>query len=305
MLNDFMDELREELIARNAEDMADVLQYFDEVITDRKENGEDIEEILSSLGSPKKIVESLYGKDKGISSADEDEVRNERLVFPQARQIKVDSADYYFEILPSENDDAVLEFESDRSKTLVSRFRHEKLEIEEEYAYHGLGFLRGLFTKLSGKNSRTLHATLYVPKNRKISVEFDNVSGDLRFSSLDLKTLEIDSVSGTVAISDCTLSDLEAESVSGNIVLLHSYIGNKAGFDLVSGSFSATQLACRKITAETVSGNIDLSMMSRRDETGISVSSRDLDLDLRSKHKKNTLRLESVSGNITYRFIDD
>ena len=61
MMYEFIEELRFELCKKDVNDMEDVLSYFEEMIKDRMENGEEIEDILADLGDPKRIADTLFG----------------------------------------------------------------------------------------------------------------------------------------------------------------------------------------------------------------------------------------------------
>ena len=60
MLNDYLERINKELEARNIAEREDILNYLEEMILDREENGEDEEAIIASLGTPEEVVAGLF-----------------------------------------------------------------------------------------------------------------------------------------------------------------------------------------------------------------------------------------------------
>ena len=100
MIEEYLKRLKEALNKKNIPETEDVLQYFEEIIEDRVEQGEDLEDVLRDLGEPEQIVKAFDGKEesprKERNANDEDLCRS---VYYGIRTINITAESYDFRFL--------------------------------------------------------------------------------------------------------------------------------------------------------------------------------------------------------------
>lgn len=306
MLYEFIEELRFELCKKEIDDIEDVLSYFEEMIKDRMENGEDIEAILADLGDPKHIADSLFGDQSEVREPEKKmESALERMTFTDVKEIITETVSYNFAFKAAHGKEVVLEYDSDEYSTLKSELHHGKLKIEQEFKYNGLDSLRALFSRFSSKGKKRAYtATLYIPTDARLDFDIENVSGDLSFSDLRNGKLDLDNVSGDLRFDFCVFEKADMESVSGDINMSDTAFEREISIDLVSGDLKMDRSSCPEIDIDTVSGDIDLLLNEKRSNTSVSISG----LHKNTKYKTDgnaSLKIDTVSGKVNYAFIDD
>ena len=306
MLYEFIEELRFELCKKEVEDIENVLSYFEEMIRDRMENGEDIETILADLGEPKFIADSLFGEQNEVKAPERKvESGMHRTTFADVREIKSDTVSYNIGFRHAPDKEVILEYEDDEYSTLEYSLRGRKLHIEQKFKYHGLESLRALFSSFSSKGRKhAYNATLYIPADEDIDIDVDNVSGDFSFSNLKSGKLDLDTVSGDVSFHSSAFTEADIDGVSGDIDLTDTLLVDEVSIDLVSGDLKMNRCVCPKIKIDTVSGDIDLLLNEKRSNTNVSISG----LHRNTEYKTGgdaSLKIETVSGKVNYSFIED
>ena len=306
MMYEFIEELRFELCKKDVNDMEDVLSYFEEMIKDRMENGEEIEDILADLGDPKRIADTLFGDQvEGKVPEKKAETPAQTASFTGVKKIETETVSYNIDFRLTDGEEVTLEYESDEFSTLKYSLHHEKLHIEQEYAYNGLDSLRALFSRFSSKGKkRPYHATLCIPADIDLDIEIDNVSGDLCFSGLRCGKLDIETVSGDLRFDACAFDEADFENVSGDVRIADTVFENEISIDNVSGDLQMERCGCPSIDIDTVSGNVDLLLNEKRSNTSVSISG----LHKNTKYKTDgsaTLKVDTVSGKVNCSFIDD
>ncbi len=303
---EFIEELRFELCKKDVEDMEDILSYFEEMIRDRMEGGEDIESILADLGDPKLIADSLFeDREESAVSKDKSEISESKTAFADVQKISTETVSYNIDFRLADGEEVVLEYENDEFSTLKYSLHHGKLLIEQEYEYRGLDSLRSLLSRFSSKGKkRSYHATLYIPADIDLDIQIDNVSGDLSFFELRCGKLDIDTVSGDLRFDSCAFDDTEIDGVSGDIAITDTVFENEISIELVSGNLRMDRCGCPDIDIENVSGNIDLLLNEKRSNTSVSISGLRRNKEYKTDGNAS-LKIETVSGKVNYSFIED
>lgn len=112
----------------------------------------------------------------------------------------------------------------------------------------------------SGKGNVSKHRkdlTVEIPRN--ITLEIDQVSGNIESNMLNLKSLDIDIVSGNTRIDTLNVNDLNIENVSGNINI-KSINAVDIDIDTVSGNVNLGIVSGKWVEIDSVSGDITLSL---------------------------------------------
>ncbi len=306
MLYEFIEELRFELCKKDVDDMEDVLSYFEEMIKDRMENGEDIESILADLGDPRHIADTLFDDHKEEKVPEKKaEPSAQTATFAGVEKICMETVSYNIDFRLAEGEEVTLEYESDEFSTLKYSLHHGKLEIEQEYEYKGLDSLRALFSRISSKGKkRSYNAVLGIPADIDLDIEIDNVSGDLSFSDLRCGNLDINTVSGDLRFDACGFDEAEIDGVSGDIRISDSVFENEISIEVVSGDLQMDRCGCPDIDIETVSGNVDLLLNEKRSNTSVSISGLHRHTEYKSDGSAS-LNIDTVSGKVNYSFIED
>ena len=304
MLNEYLNELRKQLELRKVADAAEITAYFAEIIEDRTDNGEDLETVLEKLGDPKTVAEG-FGAERIETVTSSDDKETVEMEFADVKKIDIDSVSYCYEFLPSNDGMFRIRYEKDSVSSLDVSYKHGKVEIEQDYPEFNLGSILQRWINRS-KNGFTspYQAWIYVPGDPVADLEIDNVSGSLDFRNVVLGETEINSVSGKIEMDETQLDSLDCDCVSGKMQMNDVSIKDALESECISGNITIDRIRCSEISIESVSGSIDISILGRKEDAKVRVSS------VRSSESYNgngdsSLKLETVSGKIRYEFLGD
>ena len=307
MMNEYIEALSLELQRRNISEKDDIIQYFQEMITDRLEAGESIEDILHSLGEPSDVVNSLFGKQETPETEHEKENKGYRryVEFVDISDVKVENISYDICFHTSESEKTVIEYDDDEYSTLKIDCEHHRLKIEQEYSIKGLSSLFSSLSRIFSKNAQNSNhkycADIYLPKNADLDMKIDNTSGELRFDSIEIGKLKLDTVSGDVEMDHCVFEDVDSDFVSGDLKICDVTIEDSLSADTVSGDLSIDMLRCEKIDIDSVSGDIDLLIDGERKDYDIRISKLMKDISYTGE-RNSSLKVDTVSGDIRFDF---
>ena len=143
---------------------------------------------------------------------------------------------------------------------------------------------------------------IYCPKDKMFDLCINTVSGDVKVKDVKCDEIEFESVSGDMKLQDVFSRDLNIDTVSGDFNSQKITIIDTFKAQSVSGDFNINNLKCDEITIETVSGDVDLSVDGNMDDYNIHEESLRKNVSYESKGNKS-LEIETVSGDISYRFL--
>jgi len=308
MLNDYLQLLKQELESRNINDSDEIIAYFEEMISDRLDNGENLEDILHKLGEPEIVAESFGKREEDTPSFKEKET--ETLDFQSIHSLNIETVSYSYSFLPSADSLFHITYEKDESTSLnisASHNRHgEDIEIEQDFSEFNLGNILLRWADRKNKKTRDIkyQAWISIPMQQKTDLEIDNVSGDLYFKDICLADTEIDNVSGRITMESVSFRSLECSSVSGTINMEDLKIEEDLEIDSTSGDIQAERILCEEIDINTVSADVDLTMIGSKQDFDIEISK------LRSSESYEgdgdlSLSIHTISGKISYRFTEE
>ncbi len=305
MLNEYLVDLAVELEKRGVSDVKDTVQYFEEMMTDRMENGETVEDIIASMGTPKDVVASLYGYQEEAETKEIPEDSLHVMSFPDVRDIKIENVTYDIDFIPSDGGEVVLEYNDDKYCTLNVSFQHGKLKIGQEYAFKGItalfASLAKIFSDKDNNNAGRYKATISLPVDLKPDLDMETVSGDVALNGINIGDFDLDTVSGDVKLSGCSLNDCSLESVSGDFDIRDLTVAKKFDCDLVSGDIRLDRIACEKIDIDSVSGDVDILVDGARVDYDIKVSKVLKDISIKG-NRRSCLKVDTVSGDVRFDF---
>ena len=309
MLNEYLEMIEEQLDRRNIneDEKEDILQYIEEMITDRVENGESEDEVIASLGTADKLIDDLFPDTKVDYVEEEDLVRRRNISFADVKKIDIDSTNYDFSFAVSDDDRVYVEYDSDEYLSLDIRFEHGILKINQHNSIQGIGYLftslSKMFSKKGISSSRKYEAIINLPKYRDLKFDIDNVSGDMRFADISADEMKVDSVSGDLYFQSCDFAKLKIECVSGDIEMNDVTVEDKCKLQTVSGDIRAEELESKEIRMETVSGDVEVLIRGERSDTDVRVE-KPLNETTSKVGGSRYLKIETVSGDINWDFTD-
>ena len=309
MLNEYIEKLSKELEKRKIAEKDDIVQYFEEMITDRMESGEELEEILTSLGDASDIVNSLYGKQETVSETQYRETTEKSssryLQFLDVRDIRIENVSYDICFHPSKDDNTVIEFNDDEYSTLKIRCDDHRLKIEQDYTIKGIGSLftslSKIFSSGSFENRSKYHADIYLPKNADLDLKIESTNGDLSFSETETGKCKIDSVNGDIELRNCVFEEIDLDSVNGDLAISDTTIEESFSVDNVTADIKADLLRCEDIDIDTVSGDIRLLIDGDKKDYDIRISKLMKDISYTGQ-RNASLKVDTVSGDISWDF---
>ena len=280
MLEKYFEELRKELETRNAKDSQEILSYFEEIVNDHLDNGESEESIIASLGSVEQLADSICEKQTTKETIPHEQ-HLERRTFSGISKINIDVKAYDVTIEITDEENGWLEYNSSDDMCLDVNISNNKISIEEE---DSSTIVNTFFAKIFSLRDRGFQGYLhiYCPKDKMFDLCINTVSGDVKVKDVKCDEIEFESVSGDMKLQDVFSRDLN--------------------IDTVSGDFNINNLKCDEITIETVSGDVELSVDGNMDDYNIYEESLRKNVSYESKGNKS-LEIETVSGDISYRFL--
>ena len=298
MLNKFLSDLKTLLEKRNVKDVDDIIDYFNELINDRLENGEELEDIINSLGDVGDIAEN-FGDEPKNEVTKTIQPENENHVYTGIEKLKLENVTYDYQILPSNNNELTVEYEKDSSTYLTIKQKDDTLYIVQEFD----NILKGLFSRGISINGKSLKATIYLPDSL-IEAKIENVAGDFLIDNNTVSRIKLENVSGDIKLDNMTCDDIDVESVSGDILVKSLIVNNKTDMEIVSGDIIIEKIRCSYIKMESVSGDINITIDGKESDTNIHVEK--LLSDKKTKVDSDRyLKVETVSGDIKYSFLNE
>ena len=299
--NEYLETLRRELESRNIEEIEDILSYFEEMISDRVENGESEEEVIVSLGSAKKIVDSLFGspgKEKQIKYK-EPEVLDD--IYTGVRKIDLQVNTYNIEFIADDTDAVRVEFDEDEYTSLKITRNNDVLKIEQEDSVKGFDQLFTSLSKLFVGKVSSHRAKIFLPESEILDMHISDVNGDLDIHNIVAGEIFIETINGDMEIERCRCGKMKIKSVNGDadmkdIVLEGSFRGES-----VNGDFDIDMLKCEDIDIHTVNGDVDILVDGSRRDADIRIHKIMKDTSI-SGEGKIRLHIDTVSGDIDWDF---
>lgn len=302
MLNEYLEKLEYELDRRNIKDKNDILQYFEEMITDRVESGEAIEDVITSLGEASSLVTSLFGPSDHEERTSEKTGNRKYEEFANVKEIKIDNVSYDISFKKSFGNTVSVEYNDDDYNTLKFRFEHGKLKIEQE-SFKGLDRLFTAFSKLFSDDRKEIFgkykAIITIPEDTDLKIE--TVNGDLSFEEIEAGRLDIDGVNADIKFDHCAFEAAEIESVNGDIKIRDMMIEDRFKADLVNADLKADMLKSEEIKIDSVSGDVEVLIDGEADQYDVKVSKILKEESYRGAGR-GKLRIDTVSGDIQYSF---
>ena len=300
MLNEFLTRLNEELTVRHIEDREGIMDFIQEMINDRLDNGEELEDVLSALGDPADIARSFADDD--VPETKERSIvqtQSSRLEYDYLKDLDIENVSYNYEILPSAEDKVVLEYDESDESYLNIRYLDGRLSIEQEWNYD----LKNIFRKRKiVVNAGTQNVRIYIPEGNEPDIDLENVSGKIDISDLTFRKMELEGVSGLMTLSNISCHSLECENVSGAIVIENVEADRYCTMETVSGRIEGNVVTSGKISAESVSGSIGMKVSGDMQDYDIEVSSLFNSKKTRG-NGHSVLTIETVSGKVSYEFV--
>ena len=300
MIEEYLERLKKALNKKNIPETDDILQYFEEMIEDRVEQGENLEDVLNDLGEPEQIVRAFSGKEETPKQEKNiDKSQQDRTIYHGIRKIKITSTSYDFEFLRSSDEETIFECDGD-DDTMMHEQVGDTLNIEQDFPFYGKG--AGILQKVFHGSFDGGNVMLHVPDG--CVVIMDNVSGDIKIDGLRLEQFNLDSVSGDIDMDDTTARAMKLNTVSGDIEMDDVFVEETLKIDSVNGDYDGDRIDCKDIIINSVNGDIDIGLNARRDQVQYKVTSLFHEKTSGSGEFDHKLRIDTVNGDIDYHFLN-
>ena len=301
MLNEYMEALKRGLEERDIKDREEVFSYFEEMISDHLENGKSEQEIIDALGDPQILLDAIGERKVKTEKMSPDEERG-CVVFSGIRNVDIDVESYDIEIFSCKEETGRVEYDFTEDVSLDVEIDGDELKIDQR---NEKIFIDSLFARIfhSGR-SVNASAKIYIPQGKLEDLDIKTVSGDLELCDLQADELNIGTVSGDITLKDISMNEGKITAVSGDIELDDVDCLKTLKIETVSGDADAKGLSFKEMKAETVSGDLTLLLKGSREDYDI----RKEGLKGPRTYERNgyrTLRYETVSGDLDYRFERD
>lgn len=206
-----------------------VINYYDELIEDKKEDGLSEEEIVNSLGDPQIIAESIL-QDSPIKNKYDNNIRN--LIFDEEidniDEIRIENV--YFNIRIIRSLDYLVRVNYYESDAYHFKVKLSGRKLKVEYESKNIGSMFGSFIQKT-----PLELVIEIPEDKLEKLKIDNVSGKILLDGIAIEEkISINTISGEVALSDVSVSKIDIDSVTAGIYGVN-VLADKTDIDVVSG----------------------------------------------------------------------
>lgn len=314
MKDKFLAELRAALNDVNYNEIDETIAYFDEMITDKVEEGYDEAEVIDNLGSSQDIANILIKEEAEKKTApeiktakktfpepeevliDEDEDKK-RLSFDpsQFNKIKFESISYDLSVIGCGGDEVILEYDRSGESSFSPKISHGCLEIENE--------LSG-FNRFFHYHKECQEATLYLPYDWVGTLDCELVSGNLSLSDKELAKLKIESAAGNTTIDDLKADKVDIEAAAGEVVINDSEV-HKLKIEAAAGNVAAKRIEADFIDIEMAAGNGEISIIGKEEDYWIKIEKIFNTIEHHPENKDvKYLKADVVAGKFHYSFID-
>ena len=292
-MEQYLNELQTQLRTVCAENIDEIVDYFAEIISDRLENGEELDSILQQLGEPSSIASNFANTDKTI-----DDNNNKHLVFDLLTDLEIVTKNYNINIQRNVDDNVVIDFDELSNVNLDVNNKNGRITIKQD----DIGFdISRLLRIINNSNSSKLDLNIKVPKNYCEKIEIENVDGEIILNDLQLRKLEIDNVGGDITIERLTSKELEIDDVNGDMKIKDCNVG-LFYVESVNGDIKIDNIDFRMIDIETVNGDLDILMNASKEDVSLDIEQLFKKYKYEGKTDKK-LKFETVNGDITYRYV--
>ena len=296
----FLSELKQELFIRRCKDIDDIIAYFDEVITDGEESGQNTEDIIKRLGTPKEIAETFeqeLEKEPTIRDYLKDEEKPEEetcRIFNEISSLDMDLINYDVHICQSEDNQTYIRYREGRFSHLNIDCNGGILSVEEETDHFSI------FRFFNGERGGKRSLTVEVPDTVLEEFKTECVNGDISIENLRAESIGLECVNGDIVLKSIETETLEIENVNGDI-RLEEVKAEEISIEDTNGDITGECIQAEDISAETVSGDIEFDINGEESSYSIKQStiSRSSHLNRRAP---NSLTMETISGDIKYSF---
>ena len=310
MRESFLNALRNELNRRYCPETEEIVSYFDQMIKDREEAGEETGRIIASLGPVNKIADNFAREVRTSESlqdyAEETEEKETELreSFADVKKIEIACSTYRIVLRSAEDGLTRLNAIQGRRSRIKAKQSGKTLEISQENDYAGMfrNFFRNV--KEIGETKERLVLELFVPKEGLDSLEIDTVSGDVELCGISARSIEIDSVTADLKIEDVSCRTLSVDEVNGDTVLDGVYCEKGCEIDTVNGDVESLFLDSRDTEINTVSGDVSLTLKGPQNDYRISADRLFKEDSFHGTGERH-LEIDTVSGKVSYRFKED
>lgn len=314
MKDKFLAELRSALNEINYSEIDETIAYFDEMITDKVEEGYDEAEVIDNLGSSQDIVNILVKEE--VEKKAPLEITEVKQVFPEPEEVPVDEKNYKmclsfdpsqfskikFEsiaydltVLGYAGKEVILEYDRSDESSFHTKISHGNLYIEDELS----GFKRFFHYHKERKE-----VSLYLPYGWVGALDSELVSGDFSLSDKELVKLKIESAAGSIMIDDLKAEKVYAEAAAGEVVINDSEV-HKLKIEAAAGNVTSERIKADFIDIEMAAGNGEVSIIGKEEDYWIKIEKVFNTIEYRPENKDvKYLKAEVVAGKFYYSFID-
>ena len=313
MKDKFLAELRAALNDVNYNEIDETIAYFDEMITDKVEEGYDEAEVIDNLGSSQDIANILVKEEEKKTPF---EAKEAKQAFPEPEEVLVDededkkrlsfdpsqfskimfeSIAYDLTVSGYDGSEVILEYDRTNESSFSAKISHDCLEIENE--------LSG-FNRFFHHHKERKEATLYLPNSWDGVLDSELVSGNFTLQDKKLVKLIVESAAGNVMINNLKTDKVDIEAAAGNI-LIDDLKAQKLKIEAAAGNVAAKRIEADFINIEMAAGNGEISIIGKEEDYWIKIEKIFNTIEHHPENKDvKYLKAELVAGKFHYSFID-
>ena len=307
MRDEFLKKLRDALEDVEYSDIDETIAYFNEMISDKIEEGYSEEEVINGLGNTEDIANILSKDDtkeenheprmpepKEVEVDDDREMIVQELDLDYVKKIKIENVSYHFEVCGHEGHEAILKYQKDADSYFDVKQKGSKIFIE----YESRGFGR-FFNK---KGDRSLKAMLYLPNGWEEKFSYESASGTLYLHDKDFSELKIETAAGKVEMANVKANELKGELAAG-MMECDDLSVKMLDFEMAAGKCRFNGLKADYIDLEMAAGTCSMDIIGNKNDYYVKVEKIFNTVEY-NEHNKNGkyLKAEMCAGTFDYHF---
>lgn len=319
MTKEYLDSLKKILNDNNYDETDSIIEYYSELIEDRKEAGESEEDIINTLSDVQTIAKDLLGDIKvnigeakdytsgviknikaqllscDLSIEIDDSLREMKIDYPKDERIKVEQVGDVLSIREFKKNMFILNNNFQIIIALPSNYEFDKVDATGTSCDLSIGGYGNLKINDLVLNSVSGDIDVSGVEGRKLNIS--TVSGDTNLNSLNFEGMEINSVSGDHELDEIKADVIKVNTVSGDLQV-KDINTPKLESDSISGDIEIFKSIIDDLYSQTVSGDIDVKLIGNK--TDYKIETKSIGKKWSEGDGNKSMILKTRSGDIDY-----
>ena len=331
--NEFLNELKAHLSGIPDDEQNIIIEYFSEIISDKIDDGQNEEQIISALGSPESIAKTVvedYREDKNNVQSEKSNRHFEKIEKEyepcNINSINVDITNSTVVLKQSDNDNIKITYFTNKycpkkienidgnitlENDIASRKNFMKQIVRNIFIWtvHDLKTIIEIPNKCTNLkfNIHTGNAKVFIDNITSKSIDIKTSNGKIDISNVTCNEVLLHTSNGVISADNTDIKDFNAKTSNGKINLTNVKSQNKLYIKTSNGAINIKNISSEDISLVTSNGKIDGNIIGDINNYNISSKTSNGNNSLKLYNNRNqnadkNLLVHTSNGNIAVIF---